>query len=253
MVTGDCSRSRPLGLSRVSSSPLDQISYTPGALRRLRGGLKPIGKLAVCGQRLRILRVQLIFRDHPLAARLRQLGHAAASDGLSTRLRSTGVANPVRGNSGNHAPALWSASNRFCLQPVPEARLLGHPAAALDHLHLTLNLILERGTNIAEAVHVLDFRFSAELLLSARPHAHVGVAAQRTLFHVAVAHTGIEQDLFEAGQVLIGLVWRADIGLAYNLDQGRAATVQVNIGLGRRLREIHRACSCPRPLPCAGE
>ena len=60
--------------------------------------------------------------------------------------------------------------------------------------------------------------------------AHVGIAAQRTLFHVAVGDAGVEQDLLEPREVFEGLVGRADVGLADDLDQRRAAAVQVEIG-----------------------
>ena len=74
-----------------------------------------------------------------------------------------------------------------------------------------------------------DFGFGAELLLASRPHAHIGIAAQRALFHVAVGDAGVEQDFLESREVFEGFVGGADVGLADDLDQRRAAAVQVEI------------------------
>ena len=60
----------------------------------------------------------------------------------------------------------------------------------------------------------------------------VGIAAQRTLFHVAIAHAGVQQNLFEASEILVSLIRRSQVGLTYNLNQRRAASVQIHIGLG---------------------
>jgi hypothetical protein len=77
-------------------------------------------------------------------------------------------------------------------------------------------------------------------------HAHVGVAAQRTLFHVAVGDAGVEQNLLQPREVLEGLVGRADVGLAHDLHQRRAAAVQVEI----RARAESAKPSC-RLLPAS--
>ena len=80
---------------------------------------------------------------------------------------------------------------------------------------------------------LLTFLTSAlvpKLLRAFEAHADVGVAAQRTLLHVAVGDAAVEQDLLEARQVLEGLVRGADVGLGDDLGQRRAAAVQVEIG-----------------------
>src|ERR1700689_1009454 len=51
------------------------------------------------------------------------------------------------------------------------------------------------------------------------------LASQRTFFHVAVAHTGVEQNLFEAGQIFISLIGRSQIRLTHNFNQRRSASV----------------------------
>ena len=55
---------------------------------------------------------------------------------------------------------------------------------------------------------------------AARAHAYVGVAAQGTFFHVAVAYSGVEEDFFEPGEVLVGFVGGANIGLADDSTSG---------------------------------
>src|ERR1039458_7671557 len=75
---------------------------------------------------------------------------------------------------------------------VVEARFLRDPATGLDDADVALDLVLQRLLDEAERVDVLDLGFGAEFLLSARPHADVGIAAQRTFFHVAVADAGVE-------------------------------------------------------------
>jgi hypothetical protein len=124
---------------------------------------------------------------------------------------------------------------------VPQPRLLHDAAALFEHADLTLDLVFERGADVAKAVDVFDFGFGAELLRALEHDADVGVAAQRALFHVAVAHRRVEQDLLQLGEVLEGLVGRAQIGLGDDLHQRRAAAVQVDVrargGVGKAVMQ----------------
>ncbi len=56
-------------------------------------------------------------------------------------------------------------------------------------------------------------------------------AAQRALFHIAVAHPGVEDDFLQARQIFVSLIGRGDVWLADDLDQGHAGAVQVDGGL----------------------
>ncbi len=86
-------------------------------------------------------------------------------------------------------------------------------AAALDHADVPLNLVFQRLLQKAERIQILYFDLGAEFLRAAQPHAHIGVAAQRSFFHVAVADAGVQQNLPQRTQVGVGLVWRAHIRL----------------------------------------
>ena len=69
--------------------------------------------------------------------------------------------------------------------------------------------------------------------LPARTHADVGVAAQRAFLHIAVAHAGVKDDLFQPREVFVGLFGRRNVRLADNFNQRHAAAVQINrCGLG---------------------
>ena len=114
---------------------------------------------------------------------------------------------------------------------VPQPRLLHNAPARFDHFDLALDLVLQRRADEFEAVDVLHFGLGAEFFLPSWADADIRVAAQRTLLHVAVGDAGVEQDLLQSRQVLEGLVGRADVGLADDLDQRRAAAVQVEIGV----------------------
>ena len=52
---------------------------------------------------------------------------------------------------------------RAALGAVPEARLLHDAAAVFDDADLALDLVLDRGADVAEAVDVFDFGLGAEL------------------------------------------------------------------------------------------
>ncbi len=119
---------------------------------------------------------------------------------------------------------------RPALGGVPEARLLDDAAAALDDLDLALDLVLEGGADEAEGVDVLHLGLGAELLLAAGADADVGVAAEGAFLHVAVADGGVEEDLLEAGEVFVGLVGGADVGLGDDLYKWCPAAVEVDVG-----------------------
>ncbi len=172
-----------------------------------------------------------VFGDHAGAAGLGQLGQRGARlrpgrPAIDDERRQVGlgeVAVVVGLLLGAHGVGAAFAG-------VPEARLLDDAAAGLDDLDLALDLVLEGGADEAEGVDVFDLDLGAELLLAAGTDGDVGVAAERAFFHVAVGDAGVEEDLLEAGEVLVGLVGGADVGLGDDLDQRRAAAVEVDVG-----------------------
>ncbi len=128
---------------------------------------------------------------------------------------------------------------------VPEARLLDDAAAALDEFDLPLDLVFERSANKAKTVYIFYFCFCPEFLLAARTHTYICVAAERAFLHVAVGDAGVEQNFLEPGEILVGLVRRADIGLGDNLDQRGAAAIEVDRGRAGRVRHtVMEALAC---------
>ena len=99
--------------------------------------------------------------------------------------------------------------------------------AVLERTDLPLDLGLEPALHVAEGVDVLELGLGAEGL-ARPPHRDVGVAAQGALLHVDVAHVQVLQQALELGQEARGLLGRADVGLADDLHQRRAAAVEVD-------------------------
>ena len=115
---------------------------------------------------------------------------------------------------------------------VPEAGLLHDAATVFDDADLALDLVLDGGADVAEAVDVFDLGFGAEFVRALEHDADVGVAAEGAFFHVAVGDAGVEEDLFELGEVLEDFVGGAEVGLGDDLDERRAAAVEVDVGAG---------------------
>jgi hypothetical protein len=69
------------------------------------------------------------------------------------------------------------------------------------------------------------------------PHADVGVAAQRTFFHVAVADAGVEDDFLKPGEVLVRFRGRSHVRFADDLGEGHARAVQIDGGLRGSISE----------------
>ncbi len=109
-------------------------------------------------------------------------------------------------------------------------------AAGLNDVDLASDFVFEGFANEAERVYVLDFCFRAELFLATGTHADVGIAAQGTFFHVAVADAGVKDDFFQASQIFVGFVGRGDVGLADDFDQGDTGAVEIDgrflVGVG---------------------
>ena len=96
----------------------------------------------------------------------------------------------------------------FAFDRIIETSFLGNFSAAFNDSDLALDFVFQRLANEAKRVDVLDFGFGAKFLLSARSHTDIGIAAQRTLFHVDVADAGIKDDLLEASEIFVGFIRR---------------------------------------------
>ena len=64
------------------------------------------------------------------------------------------------------------------LGAVPQAALLNHATAIFNHADLALDLVLDRGSDVAEAVDVFHFGLGAVLARALAHDAHVGVATE---------------------------------------------------------------------------
>ncbi len=220
------------GLQPSAHLAEQDIGHAAGVARGAGGGFKAVGKLARCGKRECVLRIQIVLGDHPRAAGFGQLGKLFGGLGQEcggdNERRQVGlgeVAIVVRLLLGAHG--ISAAFSR-----VPEAAFLHHAAAGFDDLDLALNFIFQSRADEAEAVDILDFGFGSEFVRALQSDADVGVAAQRSLLHVAVGDAGVEENFFQAREVFEGFVGGADVGLGDNLNQRSSAAVEVEIGAG---------------------
>jgi len=119
---------------------------------------------------------------------------------------------------------------RFALDAVEQPRLLIDRAAILDDVDLPARLDLDRLTDEADRIDVLDF--AARAKLAARlSHRNVDIGAQVALFHVAVAGAQIAQDGPEFGDVGLRLLGRAHVGLGHDFHQGNARAIEIDVGI----------------------
>ncbi len=114
---------------------------------------------------------------------------------------------------------------------VPEPCFLRDPPAALQHLDLPLDLVLERLLQEAERVQVLDFGLGPERIRPSRAHRDVRVAAQASLLHVAVVDAKPDENRAQPCEEFGGVGRRPQVGLRHDLDERRAAAVVVDVGL----------------------
>ena len=132
---------------------------------------------------------------------------------------------------------LRSHAIRLALIRVIQPRLLCHLAPGFDQFDLPLDLVRQRLANEPEGIYVLYFRLGSELLLPAWPHTGIRIAAQRAFLHVAIAHSGVKNDLLQPREIFVSFVGRRDIWFADNLNQRYSAAVEIDSGLLRGVRK----------------
>src|SRR5271165_2583005 len=93
---------------------------------------------------------------------------------------------------------LGAHTKGLALAWVVETRLLGDGSAGAQHLFMARDFVLQCLTDKAERIDVLDFSLGAERLLTDRTNADVGIAAQGTFLHIAVADAGVQDDFLQA-------------------------------------------------------
>ncbi len=118
---------------------------------------------------------------------------------------------------------------------VVQAGLLNDLAAALDDGDLALDLVVESLLEESERVQVFHLDLRAESLRAAQAHRHVGVATQVSLLHIARRDFGELEQQLQLVQVSVGLVRIPQVGFGDDLDQRRAAAVEVDVGVPVRV------------------
>ena len=116
----------------------------------------------------------------------------------------------------------------FSFGGIVESGFLRDLAARFDNADLTVDFKIQRLANEAERIHILDFSLRAKLFLSARTHADVGIATQRTFLHIAIADARVEDDFLQPGEVFVRLRGGSDIGFADNFDERDSTAIQVD-------------------------
>ena len=127
---------------------------------------------------------------------------------------------------------------RLALAGIVEAGLLVDRAPILENADLAAGLDLDRLTDEADRVDVLDLAAGAEGR-SRLAHGDVDVGAQIAFLHVAVARADIAQDGAQLGDIGLGLVGRAQVRLGDDLHQRHARAVEIDEAHGRVL-VVHR-------------
>jgi hypothetical protein len=132
---------------------------------------------------------------------------------------------------------------------IEQHRRLLDLSAFLDLVDLPLHFVINRLLQEAEGIEVLDLAARAVRLAGAA-HRHVGVAAEGTFLHIAVADADPLHELVQLLGIGHGLGAGTHVGLRDDLEQRRSGAVEVDAGasgeilvqrLARILFEV-RAC-----------
>jgi hypothetical protein len=115
----------------------------------------------------------------------------------------------------------------FAFSGVEKPRFLVDLTAVLENSDLALRLIVDGLAHEPDGVHVLDLAARTEFR-AGTPDRHVDVGPQRALLHVAVAGAEVAHDLAKLGDIGLGLVGRAHVGLRDDFHQRAARTVQID-------------------------
>ena len=94
---------------------------------------------------------------------------------------------------------------------------------------LPLDLIGQGPLHMAKGVHVLDLGPGPEGLGTGRHDGDIGVAAQAPLLHVSVADLQVLEGCPQQPEVIGSLLGGAQVGFAYDLQEGDAGAVEVDI------------------------
>ena len=223
----------------------DPVADDLGIAVRLDAGLVVGGQLLACGEDARVVVRNPILPHEARALGLGQLGQTASDLVHPGRLDHQGHQVGIREVAIVVGEFLAPHREGDLLVRVPETGLLNQRLPLLDRLVLAPDLVLQRLLDVLEGVHVLDFGLDPQLLLAHRADRDVGVAAEASLLHVPVADPQKDQDRPELPEVLCRLLGGADVRLAHDLHQGKAAPVVVHqagfrLFQGARMHQLAR-------------
>src|SRR3990172_11989244 len=89
-----------------------------------------------------------------------------------------------------------------------------------------------------EGVHVLHFGSRSERLLTFGPDRDIGIAPEASLFHIPGADLQILKDGSKPSQIIARFLGGPDIGLAHDLKQRNACSIEVDVTERSGLRSL---------------
>ena len=119
----------------------------------------------------------------------------------------------------------------YVLVRIIKACFLAYFAAVFQDVFLAADLAGYGPGHVAEGIDILELGTGAQLCIALAPDGDVGIAAEASFFHVAVADAKIGHDAVEGLEVGHCLLGRAHVRLGDNFHQGRACPVQVNVAV----------------------
>ena len=199
---------------------------------QFRSSLEIVGERTKIGKLSGIGGGQPVLFDEPILAGVGQFRHLGAY-----------AVNPFLRNLQRHEVwlrevailllALFGTLRERTLPRIaPAACLLRDLFAALEQRRLTIRLVVYTFLYGAKRVQVFNFCLRAKSIGTDRANRDVRFAAQRTLFHFAIADADIGEDRAQAGQVGAGVVGGMNIGreIGDDLHQRHAGAVQIDAG-----------------------
>ena len=165
----------------------------------------------------------------PADARAGQLADLGAGALHQLRRRLDRRRGRAPGSSGSRAPPPWSAAARSSRSAGRSGASAGRPPRPPRRARpgARPRPRSRRATNLKEFMF-LSSVFVRKPVLAGLAHRDVGVAAQRALLHLGVGDAELDdrlaQELEEAPRLLAG----ADVRLGHDLDERRAAAVEVD-------------------------
>jgi hypothetical protein len=111
---------------------------------------------------------------------------------------------------------------------VEVERLLPQLLPALPDRDLPLDLGLDAPGDVVEGVHVLELAARAQLARAGRADRDVGVDAQRALLHLGVRDAELDDRLPQELEHALRLLGGVDVRRGHDLDERRAAAVEVD-------------------------